>query len=324
MKFTAATALLFLAAVALAQPAAAQTGEAIAVLARQDLRLATIAERMQAANRDLCRRSMPLTGLVLHSRDQYRDVDAGSAFANGPVAVAAVVPGSPAEAAGIAAGDGIAAIGGQRISVMVAHGEAPLRDTVFEALADSPADAPVAIGVVRGGEESVVALAAPSGCRALVEIRSANSLDARSDGRVIQVNYGLARAASDDELAAVFAHEFGHLVLEHRRRLEAAGVEKGFFGEFGRNQRLNRQVEVEADRIAVHLLANAGYNPAIAPAFWRATLGRRAGGGLMISTTYPSAEARAQLIEREIADYLGTGAAPSWPGHLLGRRDRPF
>jgi predicted Zn-dependent protease len=157
-----------------------------------------------------------------------------------------------------------------------------------------------------------------------VEIRAADSLDARSDGRVIQVNYGLALAATDAELAVVFAHELGHLVLEHRRRLEAAGVEKGFFGEFGRNQRLNRQVEVEADRISVHLLANAGYDPAIAPAFWRSKLGRRAGGGILRSSTYPSAEGRARQLEREIADFLAGGSGPSWPGHLLARRDAPF
>ena len=44
----------------------------------------------------------------------------------------------------------------------------------------------------------------------------------------------------------------------------------------------------------------------------------------MLSSTYPSVEARARLVEREIADYLGAGAAPSWPGHLLTRRDAPF
>jgi predicted Zn-dependent protease len=116
----------------------------------------------------------------------------------------------------------------------------------------------------------------------------------------------------------------GHLVLEHRRRLEAAGVKKGFFGEFGKNRRLNRQVEVEADQIAAHLLANAGYDAAIAPAFWRSRLGRRAGGGLFRSGTYPSPEARARLIEQEIAASLSGRAGPSLAAHLLSRRDVPF
>ena len=295
----------------------------MSALVLQDVRLATIAERLLAANRDLCRQHMPLTGLVLHSRDQYRPSVAGDAFENGRVAVAALVPGSAASA-DVGPGDGLAAIGGARLDELVAEGEAPLRDSAFALLAEQPGNAPLALTVVRGGEERRLALEVPSGCRALVEIRSVSGLNARSDGRVIQINYGLAAQASDDELAVIFAHEMGHLVLEHRRRLSSAGVEKGFFGEFGRNQRLNRQVEVEADRIAAHLLANAGYDPAIAPRFWRSSLGGRASGGLLRSSTYPSAEARAQLIEREIAEYIGAGAAPTWPGHLLVRRDTPF
>ena len=304
---------------AFAQQVAAQTP--LDNLLRQDVRLAIVAERLLAANRDLCRRQMPLTGLVLHSQDQYRGDTAGNAFANGPIAVAAIVPGSPAATAGIGAGDGVAAIGARRTDALQVE-EGPVRDAAFGALADTTGS--LALALIRDGQERTVSLDAPIGCRALVEIRAQSALSARSDGRVIQVNHGLAAAASDAELAVIFAHELGHVVLEHRRRLEAAGVEKGFFGEFGRNQRLNRQVEVEADRISVHLLANAGYDPAIGPAFWRSRLGRRAAGGLMISTTYPSTEARARLVEREIADYLGGGAAPSFPGHLLARRDVPF
>jgi len=285
------------------------------VLGRQDLRLATVAERMLGANDAVCRQHMPLTGMILHSRDQYSAVTAGDAFANGRVAVEAVVPDAAAARAGITAGDGLAAIGTVRTDTMVRDGEAPLRDTAFAALAGSTG--PLALMLVRGGEERAVSIAAPPGCRALVEIRSSDSLNARSDGRVIQVNYGLAAQATDDELAVIFAHELGHLVLEHRRRLTEAGVKKGFFGEFGRNRRLNRQVEEEADRMSVHLLANAGYDPAIAPAFWRSKLGKRAGGGLFRSGTYPSPSARAQLVEQEIATYRDAG-------HLLSARDVPF
>jgi len=312
---------LALAVLAFAQQAAAQPTSPMDVLLRQDVRLAHVAEGLLAANRGLCRLRMPLTGMVLHSQDQYRPEVAGDAFANGSIAVAAVLPGSAAAEAGVAAGDAVAAIGDRRTETLRVE-EGPLRDAAFGALANQAGT--VVLAVVRGGQERTVALEAPEGCRALVEIRAQNELSARSDGRVIQVNHGLAAAASDAELAVVFAHELGHLVLEHRRRLEQAGVEKGFFGEFGRNQKLNRQVEVEADRISVHLLANAGYDPAIAPAFWRSRLGRRAAGGLFRSATYPTTEARARLVEQEIADYLGAGAAPTFPGHLLARRELPF
>jgi hypothetical protein len=315
---------LALAAMAFGQQLFAQQPDPIASLNQQDVRLAGIAERLLAANRVLCRQEMPLTGMVLHSRDQYRTAAAKDDFANGAVAVAGVVPGSPAAVAAVAPRDGLAAIAERPTAGMTRVGEAPLRDTVLAVLADQAGRRPITLTMLRDGAEHVVSLDAPNGCRALVEIRAADSLDARSDGRVIQVNYGLALAASDEQLAVVFAHELGHLVLEHRRRLEEAGVEKGFFGEFGRNRRLNRQVEVEADLISAHLLANAGYDPAIAPAFWRSQLGRRAGGGILRSGTYPSAKARAELVEREIAEHLAGLTGPSFPQHLMARRDVPF
>ncbi len=309
---------------AFGQQAAAQAEDAVQQLIRQDMRLAAIAEPLLQANSQFCRLRMPLTGMVLHSRDQYRSSIADGAFSNGTIAVAGVVPGSPADAAGIRSGDGVVSIGAARAVDMVPRDGAPLRDTALAILANAADDDGLSLSLARDGREVSVTLNPPEGCRALVEIRASDSLAARSDGRVIQIDYALAEVASEQELAVVFAHELAHLVLEHRRRLEAAGVEKGFFGEFGKNQRLNRQVEVEADRMSVHLLANAGYDPAIAPAFWRSSLGRRAGGGVLRSSTYPSPEARAQLLEREIAEYLGGGTGPTHPGHLLSRREAPF
>lgn len=308
-----------MAASAAGLPARAQGGDTLAMLLAQDVRLAAVGERLLKANVALCRQTMPIAGLILHSADQYREGVAGTAFADGAVAVAAVLPGSPAEGV-LAPGDGVATIGSAPVADMPAAAGSPLRNAAFAALASLTTDGPLALTIVRGGREHAVELDAPAGCRALVELEADTSLNARSDGRIIQVNYGLAAAASDQELAVVFAHEMAHLVLEHRRRLERAGVDTGFFGELGSNQQRSRELEVEADRMTVHLLANAGYDPRIAPAFWRSALGRRASGGLLRSRVYPSPETRARLLEREIADFLGAGA-PSYPGHLLARRE---
>jgi hypothetical protein len=321
--------VLALLSMASVQQVAAQTQSATGELVAQDARLARVAERLLAGNAWLCRQTMPLAGLVFHSRDQYSAEAAKGLFANGPVEIALVLPGSPAERAGLRAGDALAAIGAIRTTDLRREGEAPLRDAVFDTLAAAwpgPTEGagPLPLSIFRDGAERQVLLEPAAGCRALVEIRTRDSLTARSDGRVIQLDYGLVAAAADDELAVIFAHELAHSVLEHRRRLEAAGVAKGFFGEFGRNQRLNRQVEVEADRLSIHLLANAGYDPQLAPTFWRGRLAKRAAGGLNLSTTYPSNETRAELLEREIADYLPTRAGPTLPGHLLARRDMPF
>ena len=297
-----------------AQPANPQTE-----LASQDLRLAGIAERMLEANDALCRQHMASTGLVIETRDQYLS-DAGSEFANGPVVAAQVVPGSPGDGK-IAPGDWLAAIGPVPTASLHAVGKAPQRDAVFAALADSPPRAPLQLTVVHAGLSRMVALLPRSSCRALVEIRASNGDNARSDGRVIQIDFGLTRQADDTQLAVVFAHEMGHLVLEHRRRLTQAGVGKGFFGELGRNGRLNRQVEEEADLMSVHLLANAGYDPRIAPAFWRSPLGRRLSG---LSLVYHTSAGRAERLDHEIAAYLPGGAGADSAQHLLALRDAPF
>ena len=304
-------------------PAPAQTPSHLSTLEYQDLRLARLAETMLRANRRLCNRLMPLTGLVLHTRDQYSGA-VGEAFANGNVAIAAIVPGSAADRASLSPGDGISEINAIRLDDLPAPDEGPMRDAVFQVLAEQDTGSPVTLAIARGGIVSEVVLQAQPGCRALVEILSSEGKVARSDGRVIQLSYGLASQLTDESLAAVFAHEMAHLVLEHRRRLAEAGINKGLLAEFGRNQRSNRQAEVEADRLSVHLLANAGLDPQIAPRFWLSKEGRRVDAGLLRSAIYPSPSARAELMRQEIAEYLPSGTGPSYPEHLLALREMEF
>lgn len=315
---------LALALCPVAANAQVQQQGAVAALQAQDLRLASIAERILAANAPLCSETMPLAGLVLHSEDQYSGGQAGALFANGRLAIAAIVPGSPAAQAGLLAGDAITSVNGLATTALERADEAPLRDALFALLADQPAGTELVIGISRADVARTVRLQPPAGCRVLVEIITGNGLVGRSDGRVIQVSYELAALLDDDGLAVIFAHELAHAVLHHRRRLEQAGVSKGLLGEFGRNQQLNRRVEVEADRLSAHLLANAGYDPQIAPTFWNSATGRQAGGGLLRSFIYPAPTARGDLIAEEIANYLPLGRGPSWPGHLLALRDEPF
>lgn len=310
---------LILLAVAAVQHGSANFSPEVEALLAQDRRVASVADRLITANATLCRQTMPVTGFVLQSRDQYPAPAPAALFANGDVAMALVMPGSAAALAGLQPGDAITRVGDSALPARDPADDAPQRDAVFDLIA---AAAPVATTITfrRDGKEQTITLQPPAGCRVLVEQRVDRSAGARSNGRVVQVNSGLALQVDDNGLAVVLAHELAHSVLEHRRRLEGLGVAKGFFGEFGRNQQLNRQMEVEADRLSVHLLANAGWDPALAPAFWRTEVGRKVGGGLLRSSTYPSAEGRATLLEQEIAQYL-PGGGPTWPDHLLSRRD---
>ena len=304
-------------------PAMAREGDTLDALHRQDARLARIAESMLIANRGLCRRTMPVIGAIIHSRDQYGTADV-EGFADGPVAISAIVPRSPAERAGLMRGDAVLAVAGETLEGLTPAGDFPVRDAVFEMLAAQPPATPIELRIRRAGEEMTVSVEPQEGCRALVEVLADERIVARSDGRVIQVSYGLAEKTSDEGLAAVFAHELAHLVLEHRRRLSEAGVAKGFFGEFGSNRRRNRQAEVEADRLSVHLLAKAGLDPQVAPRFWLSSEGRRADRGILRSAIYPSPNSRAEIMQREIAKYLPAGSAPAHPEHLLSLREGEF
>ena len=301
---------------ALAAPAAAGAASTPGSIEEADIRLLAIAERIQAANAPLCDRISPALGAALQSRDQFPpDSDPGFAA---PVAFAALLPDSPLAQAGLAPGAGLVAIDGQAIARQPGLEDMPLRDSAHAMLAGRPAG-PLLLTVVQGGEQRIIRLEPAGQCRALVEVLVDEGRTARSDGRVIQIGLDLMRRASDDEVAVIFAHELAHSVMRHRDRLSSAGARKGLAAEFGHDRRLNAEAEIEADRLSVHLLANAGYDPQVAPALWRGALGRQLDAGLFRSRIYASPEERASTLQREIADYLA-GGAPSWPGHLLAKR----
>lgn len=303
--------------------AASEQEDAYAALRAQDMRLAAVADRMLAANAALCRRTMPLTGMILHSEDQYQQPVEGW-FAQGGVAVLSVLAASAADRAGLQENDALTVVAGEPVGPVQLINQVPTRDRVFDQLAAQDPASPVSIVFRRSGALHQTTIEAAEGCYALVEILSENDRSARSDGRVIQISYGLAAMTDDQQLAVVFAHELAHSVLEHRRRLEEAGVEGGLLGEFGRNRRLARQVEVEADLLSVHLLANAGYDPAIAPQFWLSDEGKRLSSGLLRAGRYPSRKERAEMMEQEIAQFLSAGGGMSMAEHLLNQRDMPF
>lgn len=295
----------------------AAAADPLSPLRAADNRVLRISEALLSRNVALCDRTMPDLGVALQSSDQYPA--AGKPPFAAPVAFAAVLPGLAAAEAGIVRDDGLLSVDGRPIVKHADLANSPLRDSAFADLAAHPAGTPLVIEVAHGGERRTVTLSPPQECRALVEVLADDGNDARSDGKVIQVAYGLTRKVDDNQLAAILAHELAHSVLHHRDKLSAADVKKGLLGEFGRNAQLNRQAEVEADRMSVYLLANAGFDPTVAPAFWRSKFGKRLSGGIFHDAAHPGADARAQLLDVEIAARQAAGA-PAYPADLITPR----
>ena len=290
-----------------------------------DARLSSVAHRITASNAPLCRYSMPGLGLSMISRDQYSDTPYDQphpAFIDDSrVALSAVAAGGPAARAGLRAGDALWLAGGEPLPER--REEDQFRYiSVFGALAERDPAAAVTLSVSRGGYLTEVTVEPVPACRSLIEIFPSNEEFARADAEIVQISSALAATLDDGQLAVVVAHELAHQVLEHRRRLEEAGVRKGLLAEFGKNARRNRRAEIEADRLSVHLLANAGFDPMLAPHFWRSETGAEREGGWLRSRAYPSREARAEAMEAEITRWNLSANQFSAAAPLVAWRDR--
>lgn len=296
-------------------------------LRQVDARMATIGWRLVTANAALCRELQPTPGLQLHALDQYSaalqpEARATFGFAT-PVQVEAVVPDSPAARAGVLPDDGLLAVADTPVPASPHPGDtSATRDAAQALIAAQPSTTPLRLTLQRAGRHIDLTLPPSPGCRSAFEVLLAPGNKASSDGRVVQVAVGFLERLDDQAIAAIVAHELSHTILRHRARLEAAGVKWGLAAQFGRNARLFRRTEEDADRLSVHLLRNAGYDPAAAIAFWRGE-GSQLDGGLFRSPTHPSAKARAGALAAEVATLPAPGAPDDAPA-VLATRDQPL
>jgi hypothetical protein len=294
----------------------------------QDALLAGIVSRLSTANAALCDRQMPSSGAVLHAANQYspaleQPVKTLFGF-EAPLSVELVLPASPAAAAGLRANDGVLSVAGIAPTAEDGDGkpDTRVRDGFENRLIELPPAAPQVWRIRRGGRDLELVVTPQPACPVRFEIVPGNTLTARNDGVLVQLSARYFERLRADEVAVVVAHELAHGVLAHRRRLVAAGVSKGLLAEFGRNGRLNRAVEREADRLSVHLLRNAGYDPASAPQFWDRH-GGELGGGILRSRVHDSPRDRAALMRLEIAAIPPGAPIPFLPP-LLAARDQPL
>lgn len=290
--------------IAAAMPASAALGT---TLRKDDLRVGAVAYRLAVAGHAVCPRTIPQTGLLFHHLGEYLPRDrplmvTQYGLDRGP-GVLGVVAGSPADQAGLAAGDVLLSVNGaafpsplaiaaerdpKRMRAMAEASEARLED----ALARGPAR----LEVLRGGRELKLGLGSLPGCEARVRLARSSQVNAFHTGRkVVMTTAMLAFVANDDELAVVLGHEMSHAILHHPVMSEGEGILAGF----GIGAGAIWQREAQADRFGLRLMAAAGYDLGAVIPFWRRYLMRYDGPQLFRS--HPSLEARTRMATEEIA-----------------------
>ncbi|MBY0567158.1 MAG: M48 family metallopeptidase [Hyphomonadaceae bacterium] len=133
-------------------------------------------------------------------------------------------------------------------------------------------------------------------------------------------------AASDGEIAAVMGHEVGHVAARHaaerlsQQLIVSAGVQAAQvvlseeMGEhadeaaaalglglmYGVVLPYSRAHELEADRLGVDVMRNAGYSPHDAVSFWRRMSADSIGGGQTLAwlSTHPTNDERLRVLEQ--------------------------
>lgn len=280
----------------------------IAALVADDARVAAVAWRLQTGAVGLCKTVVPLPGFTVHSLGQYAPADRARVAAalrlGERPAVLAVVPGSSADKEGLVDRQELLVINGvQTAGGLPAKADYGVTAAAEDAVEAALAGGPLVMTVARRGARGLrgVTMTGDRGCASRVQVVPGGSPGAQADGRYVQITSAtLAVAKSDDELAALLAHELAHNFLEHRKRLDAQGASRGILRGFGSSGAKWRATEDEADRFGVWIVARGGYSlDAIVP-FWTAWAKRRGRNPFGEGTHRPWRE-RLVLIAAEVA-----------------------
>lgn len=282
----------------------AELRTALAGLQTDDTRLLSIGWKLASANAAYCADAQPSVGLLpLDARTFRKPEEIREALGiGGEFAVQAVASGSPAALAEFHPGEELLAIGSEPFSSLpdVPAGSfqrlAALQSRIEAVLAekgelDVEVQAP-------GATPRRVTLHGVAACRSRYELLTDGNEAAADGERIIISRRFLALARSDDEAAFFVGHELAHNILRHRALLN----------KIGRSNSNTRQTERAADRLALWLMTNAGFDTARATDFM-ARWGPQQANLLFHDPTHDHWKARHALMVAERARITAAKAA---------------
>lgn len=243
-------------------------------------RVYRVAAPLLIYNTELCpRHARNLLGFTAKTRYSYSDAFVDTAQSElqltDRLRVMNVLPGSGAEQAGLKKGDTLAAVeieplpqgpDAERASAAIIASELQGRNNV-------------SLTVLRNGERTVLDIPLTPACAMVIDLGNADFAASLADGQRIMITRGLLnQAQSEQELAYVIAQEMARNILMEQGLPEVAAV----IDRLHTLDQLPAEAAVaagiaplpaaaalQARKLALYLLARAGYSADGAPAFWQ-------------------------------------------------------
>jgi Zn-dependent protease with chaperone function len=306
---------------------------------RDQMRVASVAAPLLTANADLCRDKVAgYLGMnwwnVNAVPKDYREAATTAYRLTNVLQVSTIVPGSPAQRAGILPGDHIVKFDGR---------DAPVGDEAVEKLRERVRDRvtdknkrlqPTQI-VLRRNAHAMQAIVTPMlACDFSVAVQNEDTVNAYADGKSMLITQGMLRfVETDEELAFIVAHELAHNAMGHidakKTNAMAAGAgglvvdilaaavginTGGAFMKAAANAGAGAysvDFEREADYVGLYMMARAGYRTDGAANVWR-RMAMRSPGSIAHSQTHPTSPDRFVSLEAanvEVERKRAAGAA---------------
>ena len=285
---------------------------------RQQSRLDDIAYPILASGTALCpgAQGRHLGARVATIHNYGRELQPAAAQALGlgdTLTVLSVTYGAPAADGGLKSGDRIIAVG----QTPIAPGAEAVNQFTALVSADPKKNPEVSIALLRDGEQAHAKVRLDGVCEYGSEVVESGALNAFSDGKTISLTSAMMRILSNDEIAVLFAHEFGHVVRGHIKVKQSTPA-----------MVFSPNLEREADYVGLYALARAEVPPAAAPAFWR-HMAQADPRGIGFARYHPITAERFDRLQQVIAEIEEKSAAnvallPTPPTAVIARSGNPL